>query len=60
MEFDMLPHFTAYLVGFALVAVVAVAAVLTSATLFFTENHAIRVRRHEGLFSYYGHLVLGH
>jgi uncharacterized protein (DUF58 family) len=56
----MLPHFTDFLVGFAVLAAVAVAAVFTSATLFFSENHAIRVRRHEGLFSYYGHLVTGH
>jgi uncharacterized protein (DUF58 family) len=59
-ELHLLPTVSAFLVAFAVVAAVAVAAVLAAAVLFFSENHTIRVRRNESVFSYYGHLALGH
>ena len=60
MDFTLLPHLTAFLIGFALLAAVGAVALLATATMFFSENRAVRVRRHEGLFSYYGHLATGH
>jgi hypothetical protein len=59
MDFTLLPHLTAFMIGFALLAVVGVVALFAETTLFFAENHAIRVRRHEGVLSYYGHLAQG-
>jgi hypothetical protein len=59
MTFDF-PNLTAFLTVFF--AVAAIAAVLTVGALatFFTQNHSTRVRRHESVAHYYGHLVLGH
>jgi hypothetical protein len=59
MTFD-LPNLTAFLTVFfavaALAALIAVGALVT----FFVQNHEVRVRRHESVVHYYGHLVLGH
>ena len=60
MNFSLVPDLTLFLVGFALLAVVAVTTVAGLAITFLAENHAVRVRRHEGVLSYYGHLALGH
>jgi hypothetical protein len=59
MTFD-LPNLTAFMTVFF--AVAAIAVVLTVGTLvaFFAENRPTRVRRHESVAHYYGHLVLGH
>ncbi len=42
-----------------LLAALTVVAVLGAAGTFFVQNHASRVRRHEGVVNYYGHLALG-
>lgn len=60
MDFTLLPHLTAFMIGFALLAAVGVIALLATTTMFFAENRTVRVRRHEGFLSYYGHLTLGH
>ena len=60
MDFTLMPHLTAFMIGFALLAVVGIVALVAEATSFFAENRAVRVRRHEGFFSYYGHLATGH
>ena len=60
MSFTLLSHLTPFLVGFAIVAVLGVATVATVTTKFFAENRAVRVRRHESFFSYYGHLAASH
>ncbi len=59
MTFE-LPALTAFVTVFF--AVAAIAAVITVGALatFFVENRPVRVRRSEGVFHYYGHLVLGH
>ena len=59
MTFD-LPNLTAFMTVFF--AVAAIAAVVTVGALvsFFAENRPTRVRRHESVAHYYGHLVLGH
>jgi hypothetical protein len=59
MDFTVLPDLTAFIIGFVLVAAVGVVALLATLVTFVTENHAVRVRRHEGVLSYYGHLALG-
>jgi hypothetical protein len=60
MDTNLIPVLTAFIIGFVFVAAVGAVALLTVATSFFAENHAVRVRRHEGVFSYYGHLAVGH
>jgi hypothetical protein len=59
MDFTVLPDLTDFIIGFVLIAAVGVVAVLATLVTFVVENRALRVRRHEGLFSYYGHLTLG-
>lgn len=46
------------IVALAGAAVVLIAAV--GLTSFFREHHATRVRRHESVGTYYGHLALAH
>jgi hypothetical protein len=59
MTFD-LPNLTAFVtVFFAVAAIAAVVSVGALAT-FFVQNRPVRVRRHESVAHYYGHLVLGH
>ena len=60
MEFTLYPDLTGFLIGFVVIAVLAGLAALTSMAVFFTQNHAVRVRRHQGVRAYYGHLVTGH
>ncbi len=60
MDFILLPHLTAFMIGFALLAVVGLGVLAAVTTSFFAENHTVRVRRHEGFLSYYGHLATGH
>jgi hypothetical protein len=60
MNFTLLPDLPAFLVGFVLVGAVAVALLLGALGTFFVENRVVRVRRHESLVHYYGHLALGH
>jgi hypothetical protein len=59
MTFD-LPNLTAFLTVFFAVAAIAAVVTVGAFATFFTRNHTTRVRRHEGVFQYYGHLVLGH
>jgi hypothetical protein len=59
MTFDLL-NLTAFSIVFFALAALGVIVALASLTKFFTENHAARVRRHESIRSYYGHLALGH
>ncbi len=60
MDFTLVPNLTAFVVGFVILALVAVAAVATLGVNFLVTNRAVRVRRHERVLSYYGHLALGH
>lgn len=60
MSFVLLPDLTPFLIGFVLIAVLSVALLLVAAAVFFAQNHTVRVRRHESIASYYGHLALGH
>ena len=59
MSFD-LPNLTTFLTVFFAVAAVAVALAVGSLATFFAQNRQVRVRRHETVTHYYGHLVLGH
>jgi hypothetical protein len=59
MTFD-LPNLTAFVPVFFIVAAIAVAFAVVSLATFFAENRPVRVRRHESVAHYYGHLVLGH
>jgi len=59
MNFTLLPTLAPFAIGFVLLAALTVVAVLGAAGTFFVQNHAIRVRRHEGVVNYYGHLALG-
>ena len=59
MDFTLLPDLTAFMIGFIAIAAFGVGTLLVSTTVFFTRNHAVRVSRHEGIRSYYGHLAMG-
>ncbi len=59
MTFE-LPDLTLVLVAFLAVAVVAAAIATGTLATFFARNRAVRVRRREGVFQYYGNLVAGH
>jgi hypothetical protein len=59
MTFDLL-NLTAFSTVFFALAALGVVVALAAVTVFFTENHAVRVRRHQSIRSYYGHLTLGH
>lgn len=59
MDFTLLPDLSAFMIGFAVIAAVSVALAIGTTVLFFTENHTVRVRRHESVLHYYGHLALG-
>ena len=59
MTFD-LPNLTPFLIAFFAVAAVAVVVAVGALVSFFVENRPVRVRRHESIAHYYGHLVLGH
>jgi hypothetical protein len=59
MSFE-LPNLTAFFAVFFTVVALAAVVVTGSMTTFFARNHRVRVRRHQGVFEYYGHLVLGH
>jgi len=59
MTFE-LPSQTAFLIVFFSVAVVAAVVAMSALTTFFAQNRTVRIRRHEGVGQYYGHLVLGH
>lgn len=59
MTFE-LPNLTAFLAVFFTVATIAVVLAVGSLATFFAQNRPVRVRRHEGVAHYYGHLVLGH
>jgi hypothetical protein len=64
MTNNLAPDLTSFVVTFVLIdvlaALVLVGLTAVAVTDFVRANHARRVRRHEGIFSYYGHLVLGH
>jgi hypothetical protein len=55
-----LPDLTAFFVVFFGVAAIAVVLAVGTLVSLFARNHTARVTRHEGVFQYYGHLVLGH
>jgi hypothetical protein len=59
MTFD-LPNVIPFVTVFFAVAAIAVALAIGSLTTFFAQNRPVRVRRHEGVFQYYGNLVHGH
>jgi hypothetical protein len=59
MSFD-LPNLTAFVTVFFAVAAFSVALAVGSLATFFARNRPVRVRRHESVAHYYGHLVLGH
>jgi hypothetical protein len=59
MSFD-LPNLTVFVTVFFAAAAFAIAFAAVSVTKAFAENRAVRVRRHESVGHYYGHLVLGH
>jgi hypothetical protein len=63
MNSSFAPDLTPFVVAFVLIDLLAVLAVVGVAAVpvvgFFARNHSVRVRRHEGLFHYYGHLTLG-
>ena len=63
MNSNLAPDLTPFVVAFVLIDLVAVVAlvsvVLVPVVSFFARNHTVRVRKHEGLFSYYGHLATG-
>lgn len=63
MSIVVLPHLMGFLIGFAVIAglalvLSAVAVVATSPVV--VESRRTRLRRHEGVLHYYGHLALGH
>jgi hypothetical protein len=60
MDFTLLPDLTAFMIGFVLVAALGAALLAGTVALFFVDHHAVRVRRHESVATYYGHLALGH
>ncbi len=55
-----LPDLTAFFVVFFSVAAIAFVLAVGTLVSLFARNRTVRVRRHEGVFQYYGHLVLGH
>ncbi|MET0839077.1 MAG: hypothetical protein ABWY19_09875 [Marmoricola sp.] len=63
MTNNFAPDLTSFVVAFVLIDLLAALVIVGLATVavtdFVTVNHARRVRQHEGLFSYYGHLALG-
>ena len=59
MTFD-LPNVIPFVTVFFAVAAIAVALAIGSLATFFARNRPVRVRRHEGVFQYYGNLVHGH
>jgi len=59
MTFD-LPNVIPFVTVFFAVAAIAVALAIGSLATFFAQNRPVRVRRHEGVFQYYGNLVHGH
>lgn len=60
MNFTLMPHLTALMIGFVLLAGMALVVLLIGTALFFAENRVVRVRRHEGFLTYYGHLAQGY
>ena len=59
MTFD-LPNLTALVTVFFAVAAIAAVVAIGALATFFAQNRPERVRRHESVAHYYGHLVLGH
>lgn len=59
MTFTLLPQVAGFVLVFALVAAVGALALVGLAMTFAVDHHAERVRRHESLVHYYGHLALG-
>lgn len=64
MTFDLAPHLAPFLVGFALLAGIAVMAVVglasASGTAFFRRHRAVRVQRRQAFVPYYRHVALHH
>ena len=60
MSFTLLPDLTAFAIGFVVLALAGAVAASAVIGAFFSRHHTVRVRRHEGLAHYYGHLALGH
>ena len=59
MSFE-LPNLTAFVIVFFAVAALAAVLAVGSLATYFAQNRQVRVRRHEGVVPYYGHLALGH
>lgn len=59
MDFILLPDLAAFMIGFVAIAAVSVALAIGTTVLFFADNHTLRVRRHESVRHYYGHLAFG-
>ena len=59
MDFVLAPSLFPFIMGFVVLAGLAALVAVGTLVLFFADNHSVRVRRHEGIFSYYGHLAQG-
>lgn len=60
MSFELLPTVTPFVVGFLVVAGLAVLLAVAATTDFLVSNRRVRVARHESIRTYYGRLALSH
>ena len=60
MTFTLLPGVTPFVIALIVLATVAVAVSLGLVAGALLQNRTVRVRRHETILHYYGHLALGH
>ena len=60
MTFTLLPGVTPFVIALVVLAALTVAASLGLVVTALLENRTVRVRRHESILHYYGHLALGH
>jgi hypothetical protein len=57
---DLTPFAVAIWIAISLGVLALVGVAADFAITFVRRHHALRVRRHDGLFPYYSHLVLHH
>ena len=60
MSFELLPHLTAFVVLFSLMALAAVVLTGVVATDFVRANRGVRLARRQSIPTYYGRLILSH
>jgi hypothetical protein len=60
MDIILAPGLSGFTIGFVVLAALCALVAVGTLVLFFADNHAVRVRRHESIRSYYGHLAHGH